>query len=93
MTSASDKTKFLEIHKSTFPGKNLMTVLHLSIGGGLNVGVAFLTDDVVDVVQTVSGDARKRAGAVGGKVAVGAPRAAEISRALDDHGSWSEGLS
>lgn len=70
-----------------------MTVPHLSIGGRLNVGVALLADDIVDVVQAIRGDARKRSGAVGGKVAVGAPRAAKISRALDDHGSWSEGLS
>lgn len=70
-----------------------MTVPHLSVGGGLDVGVALLADDVVDVVQAVGGDAGKRPGAVGGKVAVGAPRAAEVGRALDDHGCWSEGLS
>lgn len=52
---------------------------HLSVSGGLDVGVALLTDDVVDVVQTIGGDAGKGPGAVGGKVAVGAPRAAEIS--------------
>lgn len=50
-----------------------MVVHHLSVGGGLNVGVALLADDVVDVVQAVSRDAGKRTGAVGGKVAVWAP--------------------
>lgn len=71
----------------------LPSVPDLSVGGGLDVGVALLTDDVVDVVQAVGGDAGKGAGAVGGKVAVGAPRAAEIGRAFNDHGRRSEGLS
>lgn len=69
-----------------------MVVHHLSVGGGLNVGVALLADDVVDVVQAVSRDAGKRTGAVGGKVAVWAPWAAEVRRALNDHGCWSESL-
>lgn len=67
-------------------------VNHLPIGGGLNVRVALLADDVVDVAQAVSGDAGKRAGAVGGEVAVRAPRAAEVGRALNDHGCRSESL-
>lgn len=41
--------------------------------------VAFLTDDVVDLVQSFGGDARESSGTVFGKVAVGAPCAAKIS--------------
>lgn len=80
------------MHKSIFPDKNVMVVHHLSVGGRLNVGVALLADYVVDVVQATSGDGGKRAGAVGGKVAVGAPGATEVSRALNDHGCRPERL-
>lgn len=37
---------------------------HLSVSRGFNVRVAFLTDDVVDVVQAVSRDAGKGPGTV-----------------------------
>lgn len=65
---------------------------YLSICGGFNVGVAFLTDDVIDVAKAIGRDAREGFGTVWGKVAVGAPRAAEISWALDDHSCRSECL-
>lgn len=65
---------------------------HLSVSRGFNVRVAFLTDDVVDVVQTVSRDAGKGPGTVWRKVAVGAPRAAKIRRTFDDHSCRSESL-
>lgn len=65
---------------------------HLSMGGRLDVRVALLADDVVDVVQTICRDAGEGPGAVWGKVAIGAPRASEIRRTLDDHSCRSEGL-
>lgn len=69
-----------------------MSTSYLSISGGFDVGVAFLADDVVYVVQAVGRDAGKGLGTVRGKVAVGAPCAAEISRTLDDHSCRSESL-
>lgn len=62
------------------------------MGGRLDVRVALLTDDIIDVVQTIGRDARKGPGAVWGKVAIGAPRASKICRTLDDHSCRSEGL-
>lgn len=65
---------------------------HLSLGGRLDVGVAFLTDDIVDVVQPVGGDAGERLGTVVGKVTVRAPGATKIRRALNEHGRRPERL-
>jgi len=66
---------------------------YLSVGRGFDVGVALLAGDVVDVPQSAGGDAGERLGAVGGEVAVRAPRAPEIRRALNDHGGGPERLS
>lgn len=77
---------------STITATSPSSTSYLSLGGGFDVGVALLADYVVDVVQSVGGDARKGLGAVRGKVAVRAPRATKISRALDDHGCRPERL-
>lgn len=65
---------------------------YLSICWGFNVRVAFLTNDVIDVVQSVWRNARKGSATVWGEIAVGTPRVTKISWALNDHRSRSEGL-
>lgn len=60
--------------------------------GGLDVGVALLADDVVDVAQGVGWDPGERPAAVVGKVTVRAPGTPEVRGALDHHGSRAEGL-
>lgn len=65
---------------------------HLSLRGRLDVGVAGVADDVVHLLHGPVGDARERALAVVRKVTVHLPSLPEVGRALDQHGSRSEGL-
>lgn len=51
-------------HVSTIATACSFSTSYLSISGGFNVGVAFLANDVVDVVQSVGGDARVGSGTV-----------------------------
>lgn len=69
-----------------------LSTSHLPISGGFDVRVAFLADDVIDMVQAISRNARKGSGTVRGKVAAGSPSAAKISRSLYDHSCRSESL-
>ena len=65
---------------------------YLSLRGWLDVGVAGVADDVVHLPHGAVVDIGERGLTVVRKVAVHLPRLPEVRRALDHHGSRSEGL-
>ena len=71
---------------------NTSSTSYLSISGWFDVGVTFLTDYIIDVLQAIGRYAGKGPGTVWGKVAVRAPCASKISRSLDDHSCRPESL-
>jgi len=66
--------------------------VYLSVRRRLDIGVALLTDDLIDPEQPIGWDGGESLGAVVGKVAVRTPRPPEVSRTLDQHGCRSECL-
>lgn len=65
---------------------------HLPLRWRLNVRVAWLTDDIINVTQRTLGHATKGGCAVVGEVAVDLPGTAKICRPLNQHGRRTESL-
>ncbi len=65
---------------------------NLALSRRRNRGVARLAVEIAQILWQVGGDAGKRLGTVGRKVAVDLPAAAEVGRLLDDHSRGPERL-
>lgn len=68
------------------------SISYLAFGGRLDVRVAGVADDIVDLLHWTLGNVREGRLTVVGKVTVDLPRFPEIRRPLNRNGSRSKGL-